>query len=268
MRFVFWLVTAFLVSCTIGTESEVSMVRDTGEMLGPNTPRPVGWSESGKLSTISAAGARTGKVISMQQLFPAGEYTLQFDLQAPVPRPSNQVPAALATIEWACGGNTVTRQIVISSGTTISGIAEGVRVRIEDISVNAGGGAAAYEYDVRVTLARGLRASESMPLATPTRLDTVFVGINTDFNIPQNVGVNQVLVLAGHFLVAAAATDLTYKDLVVRQLTPGGTTAAEWKPLITGATWIPVVPGAVKIRLICTRVNGQVDVTTLFGVDG
>ena len=266
-----------LVSCTaappdeLKTQSEPSMYKSSDGVDFGSAAReaPKGWSVDGVLATPDAAGVTPSLSVGLQQLFPAGTYTLQFGLTRPADiGGSVKIARAVATVEWSVAGNTITRVITVDDGTSLTGVAEGVRVTVVDATRQTLG-SPGYNYNVSISLAAGQRASyEVVPLLLPSiTAQSVQTGTPVTIPIPRG-GVKLVAILPGNFTIAGVNSDLTYKDLTVYQYDVALNTLAVWKPGFSSDLWIPVVPGADRLFIVSNTVGGLVGVTVLFGIDG
>src|SRR5271166_1919187 len=93
-----------------------------------------GWSGQVELKTQSNASA-TG----IQAVFPeADSYTLQFGVLPPIE--GSGIFRCVATITWMNQGNTLTRQMDVVNGGSITGFGTGVTVSLADKTPNYGQG--------------------------------------------------------------------------------------------------------------------------------
>jgi len=124
----------------------------------PKTGEPkVSWSASGVM--VSGDHSQT---VSLQAIFrKPGTYTASFSLN-----PIDDVVVegsdirAEATVEWSVDGNTITRVISVSNGTSIQGTGEGVRIVVNDVTVIAG---TISRYAVTIDVAPGPRGAFNTP---------------------------------------------------------------------------------------------------------
>jgi hypothetical protein len=269
-----FLVLFLLSACSIDLpETERTMYKSSdGVDFGSGAREaPKGWSVAGTLATPDATGATPALSVSLQQIFSAvGEYTLYFELTEPEDTSLSAKNArAKALIEWSVGGNTITREVSVASGTSVTGVAESVRVVMTDDTIDNPGNPG-YEYEVTASLAPGSRAAyTSVPLSSgiPPILG-VTNGAPVTVPVPQGVGVALVAVVPGTFLVGGVNTNLEYRDLTVRLLGSSGDVLLDWKPPSTGVLWVPLVPGTASVYVACSRVLGIISTAILFGIDG
>jgi hypothetical protein len=269
-----FLALFLLSACTIDLpETERTMYKSTDgvDFGGGAREAPKGWSVAGTLATPDATGATPTLSVSMQQIFAAiGEYTLYFELTEPEDTSLSAKNArAKAIIEWSVGGNTIRREVSVASGTSVSAVAESVRVVMVDDTIDNPGNPG-FEYQVTASLAAGTRASyTSVPLSSgiPPVLG-VTNGAPETIPVPQGVGVALVAVVPGTFIVSGTATNLEYRDIVVRQIGTSGDVLLDWKPPSAGVLWVPLVPGTASIFVACSRALGIISMAVLFGIDG
>lgn len=275
MRYLTVLIATFfavVVGCAMPTEKESSMYDPrAADGLQPNmpiAPAAESWSATGSLFTPDAVGATRDVSIGLQQQFKeAGVYTVSFNLVAPTIAGNFKVPRAVAIIQWTCAGNAVTSRVTIANGVSISGPAEHIVIKIVDDTIDDPGGAE-VEYNVALLVTKGVRAtSEGTPLLVTSITMGVVTGAPQTLQIPKNSGINAILVVLGRFVVAGVQSDLTYKDYVVSQLDPAGNFLMDWKPTAPDQ-WVPLVPGASSVEVGCLRVNGIINITVLFGING
>lgn len=225
-----------------------------------------GWSASGTLRTFNPHIA-----VNLQKEFPvAGNYTVQFGVIRP-PTIHNIRPEAVVT--WSVNGNDVVRRITIGNGTSITGQAESVNVRVFDSLVTGSPGIPGDEYIVSAQVVKGIRANpgQQSPIYVP---NTVLVG-----------GVEQV-VGAAIFLPAATTAVFTSPEgatQVIGLIQNGPVTVlldntnlmmsaqnnigllASWFPM--PPQWVPLPPLTTRVA-IHNRSAIALDVMALFGVDG
>src|SRR3972149_4041104 len=143
------------------------MARDTGEELGPNDAYALsvtkGWSKSGTMTS----GDRSAKVSLQANFRHTGNYTVQFKLfpkpgGAPLP-PSFFAPIqAEASIVLSVEGNSVERRLSLANGASLTGVAQGVRIVVSDVTETAGPPILLGQaYFVGITVAPGVRGSDS-----------------------------------------------------------------------------------------------------------
>ncbi len=234
----------------------------------PNTPKlPKGWSASGVLKT-----GNTDRIVPLQCQFPEpGTYTASFarengDLSlAPCPE-------CEALISWSVAGQTITRRVDVISGMSVQGTAEAVTITIRDKSTT---GVFDVDYRVTVTVAPGTRAPNQLqPFLKAGILNTnpatVAPAAFFDFDVPQDAGVNSVLVLvASPHPGAAAAPPIPEQAAQVIHFALGIVpTLLQYDPRSQG--WVPLAPGTAAVRVLNDNALGQANqiFTVFFGIDG
>jgi hypothetical protein len=259
-----------------------------------------GWSTNVTLETGTGSGLGTepiaqpkGKIQSLQVNFPfSGDFTVEFSLQ-PLEGPSPGNPAvymAEAIVDLVCEGNLVRRRVSIANGTTLTGVAEGIKVIMWDTTPNAS--SAAYgslsqvglKYNVSVQVALGTRPGKNtQPQLTPGP-DVTNNPANNDapgfffvagahgsieVPIPKDAGITSImaLVTAGFAQGDSLSTEGAVVELVN---SVGGFTMAAWYPLLTPGIWIPVPAGAdtVVLQNLAAASNGTTFYTLFFAIDG
>lgn len=233
---------------------------DGVELTGDDKPK-TGWSASGNM-----VGEDPDKEVSLQAVFAdPGTYTVQFSFKYLVDPGGVSDPVyPEAEIEWSVEGNTIVRRVSVQNGVSISGVAQGVKVRVYDATPDYSP-AQNTPYQVSISVAKGLRGGSEMPIYAPS--DSIAsiggaAGSFHDFPIPQNIGAKSVRILAIP-IVLAAATD---NDIVVAYEI-GGFIIIGFFPLKNPGGWYPITVGADNIRVYKT-VAANWNVQVVFGIDG
>jgi hypothetical protein len=265
MRFVFWFLTAFIVSCTVGTEREIPMGLNQ-ELYAKKR----GWSASGEM-----VGGDTSKKVSLQAVFGSPEtYTIQFQLSTIDPPRGGAGPywaptQAQARISWSVEGNTIERIVSVSDGTSVQGVGQGVRVVVEDVSGPIGTASVlGRRYNVSVSVAPGSRGSDSLP---PILLDTnvqstTAINTTTSIPVPQDAGVKSVMVtvysLFGAVIPSGGARVFQQYDDAAGNLTAYDPREAN------GGGFVPLMPGVTNIVVQNNAVADTLVWSVIFGIDG
>jgi len=224
------------------------------------------WSASDTLFTFNV-----DKKVSLQALFgEAGPYTVQFSI-TPDDVTLASVIECTAEIEWTVDGNTVNRRVTVANGASVSGVAEGVRVVVHDVTTT---GLANVEYAVAITVAMGVRPASALPpIHTPSILVSpvlLLAFTSFDFPIPKNVGVTSVLVLvASDHPGIAAPPPIPEQSVQVRHIAPGIIPVLNnYDP--RSMNFVPIAPGANIVRVLnqFAPLGPSVWFTVFFGVDG
>jgi hypothetical protein len=216
-----------------------------------------GWSKSGSLTTM-----KTDKTVQTQatEFGQAMQFTVQFSVtQIANPSATNVRQRAKALVTWSVAGNSVSRQITLYDGASISGVGEAVKVVVSDDSVRIGP-ATAFDnqpYDVAFQFAPGTRPSQQQPPfyyesgTHPALVATVNVPI------PQNIGVISTFIQVSGLL-------LTLPDIMYASVGNGRWLLGIDKPSL----WRPIPPGSTSIQLTRTNLIGSVPWEVFFGIDG
>lgn len=245
--------------------------------------RPPGWSVTGELQLQSSTVDPTGKSVTLQVDFGLTEaryYTIQFSLKNPSPpfdpaTDSGICLRAKATITWTVAGNSTTRIVSVSDGSSISGLGNSVNIQIEDASDNVSG-VENKTYTVSASVSSGSRPTlggTQPPLYTPREeLETTGVNAppypvaaasNVDIPVPENSGANAVF-------IAIAATDpatvFTGNDVSITQQGFSGPSLFRGNYDCCNK-WIPIAPGALVVT-VANNTADIIEVTPLFGIEG
>ncbi len=215
-----------------------------------------GWSVSGPL--ISGAGP-SGNGISLQANFEnePGNYTVQFGLTQPVVQ-SGEIIRAVAEIVWSVEGNDVRRLVNAVNGMSVSGTAQGVKVRLFDNSVTV----APITYQVSAQVVKGTRPSVAHPpFLYGDRFILISGGPSVVVPIPQNAGVTAVYVGA----TPTTAVNVPNGQLQVAHESAAATVLQEYEP--RDFQWVPIGAGADRI-LIRNNSAEPISFTPVWGIDG
>ena len=154
-----------------------------------------GWSSSGKLNRLD----KSGQQVTLQADFPESDvYTVQFAVNAPSGTSNNTdgIYRAIATVQWTVEGNTITRQIDVGNGTSISAPSQAVRVSVVDATQAAKVNLAGVSYGVTITVTRGVRAFGTLPPTLFGESITIPGNGSADVAIPTGAGVTSVEITA------------------------------------------------------------------------
>lgn len=214
-----------------------------------------GWSSSGQLNMGNSVDQ-----VSLQANFPKGDvYTVQFSVTPPsavggvIP-----IPTTRATIMWSINGNFHSRVVDVGNGVSVSGVANAVKVNVQDLSPDPGG---SPQYGVDITVARGVRADTGNP---PTLFGERVTGVAAaggavTILVPINAGVISAEVTASENGVG------TPNVTVLQQ---GGTTQKSYDVGIVPA-FVALRPGVVtQLRIVNHDPTNAVDITITWGIDG
>jgi hypothetical protein len=253
-----------------------------------------GWAANGSLHTQVY-----NEVVNCQAQFgDSGNYTLQFDIDAPQVSGGAQ---AEAIVTWSVAGNDVTRRLSISNSASITGTAEAVKIRVVDVTFTNPGNAPGTEYKIAIQVAKGTRGDSQIPpvlfprafvngLGGPvTPFEQIAFSVTADgfagtgagvgfqdIPIPQDAGVTTALVLA----TVQMPVPQTYQAQATALVIPDDSVLVEVINTSTSAStiydprrykgWIPIPAGANVLRLLNTMTAGQpaVSFSVFLGIDG
>ncbi len=230
-----------------------------------------GWQGSGNLLVGS-----TTQDVCFQADFKekVGYYTVQFNLSIPV----NVDPLLLilprAELTWSVeGGSFIRRLVNLGLGNAISGTGQAVRVRMFDYS-NAG--ATPTEYFVSAQVTPGTRPNGShQPILTSRTIGTngdargqqasfgILAAGNATVQIPQNAGINSVLVNVRTFNPGDPA--LTQNNIQITHI--AGASNLDGYNYDACGLWMPVAPAATAL-FIENGSASSVLVTPTWGIEG
>jgi len=233
------------------------------------------WSQSGNLVTFSPNNA-----VTMQKQFgEPGNYTVQFGLGSP-PGPAGSVAAVRrpkAVVQWSIEGNTVTRELTVLNGTSISGQASAVSVRLFDDLVTGMVGTAGGQYVGSIQVSKGLRAGIQSPVFTPRAYQTVpggvFVTTNGSIGVAAGVSVNVPIPEGAISVQVTASCDfspppvLTQADVQAVFVNEVGAPVSLWFPVPPDIVAVPSQATFLQLRHFAAPAI-LVDFGVVFGIDG
>jgi len=211
-------------------------------------PMPVGWAQTGSLTTGGSQTVQTQRIFKQPQ-----EFTVTFDINAADMRVTAYCQA---TVTWSVCGVPMRRTFDVVAGVSISGVAEAVAVSVADVAPAGftGGGS----YSVTIQIAPEYRGPSQVPLVqSAARLALLNGASETVIGIPD--GVTSLALFAANQDASSTAlrVDLriqsVFGDLLDVRVTPG-----QFYPLPSGANSYEVTNDGTK----------SVFVFPVFGVDG
>lgn len=254
------------------------------EMMNPRIQQKVknGWSQSGNLITFNQNAG-----VVLQKEFPgAGNYTVQFGIGNTFTIAANGSPTAApnavirprALISWNIHGSQVEREVSVVNGTSVSGQAEGVTVRLFDGLFTGMAGVAGIRYPGLINVSKGIRPTpgQQAPIFYPDtgvlstgptvildREITLAPTVSLEVDVPR--GCTQVWVTAVDG--ANPPTVLTAAEIQVTALNSTALAAvASWFPL--PPFWAQIPPTTDMIRITNFSAAKNINVSLIFGVDG
>lgn len=233
---------------------------------GTTRGRKDGWGQAGTLTT----GDPHSMVTMQAQFNEPGTYTVQFSKQD---NPNSNNPIfAVATITWSVEGHFLTRQVNVADGVSVSGVAQAVRVIIQDATPANLGAVAAVPYTVSVQCTKGVRGTNKQPpILIPGvgegsagavgqgGIYSIPTGGNITIPVPNGAGIISL------YVTVYGATPIAEGDVAV-QLIYGGFVFKTWDPR-DFPDWVPMVPGVSAITL--QNASGEATTWSVaFGIDG
>ena len=230
-------------------------------------PGLVGWSQSGTLVTQSP-----GAGVTLQAIFhEPGNYTVQFGISSVPPAGLANLIRPEAEITWKVQGNQVTRVINVGDGTSITGQAEAVSVRLFDSSDASMGGTAGIPYVGSIQVTKGIRAqaANQAPMFVPTNIEnpvgtsvvttgSFIIANGTAARIPIPPGSVQMLVGISGSMFSPGNVIITEQNSLSSQL--------EFTPDFS-PVWVPVVPLATRVNMLNSS-GAAIRASCIFGIDG
>lgn len=189
-----------------------------------------------------------------------GTYVVQLSLQDPNAVGAGFRIEAKAEITWSVSGNSIRRIVDCVNGMSVSGVAEGVDVRIFDDSTIGVG--SPDPYFVSLSVSKGNRASIQQPPFYTLPIDIIAPSSFISTEIPQNIGAISVRVDVGP---VDAGDPIGEFDLEVLQQYGGGTLKA-YSPK---SGWVPLAPATREIAIAAAAAltdNAYFQIT--LGIDG
>lgn len=216
------------------------------------------WAQSGELVPGSLA-----RSVSMQASFEPGNYTIQFNVINPnTLQQVDEYIRTRATITWNINGVYVTRTIDVVNGTSISGTAEAVNVRVFDDSNIVSTDVVPYNVTVQATL--GTRPSVQQP--PYYTLNQIELGTSDNQSIPFDpaIGAISVSVAVAPFVAGQVILD---NEILVFQSSESGAILKAYDPRTF--QWVPLASGCKRIDIVtalsvATGATAQIT----FGIDG
>lgn len=213
-----------------------------------------GWAQAGKLITQNSSGT-----VSLQCAFPSTSvFCVQIDCNLPS---TGAVPKI--TVSWSTNGVTTSRVIDCAAGTSISGVADSVRVLAQDAT--PGTLAAGVSYDV--TLSVGLFSRPPSAISpTVTGLRNAVVNNGATEIIPVPPGANGFYLFFypdSSSTISLIVAQTTVADISNPAVTLTGYLQTEGAP----EEPIPLMAGARELQVLNqTGVNGHM--SCVFTIDG
>jgi len=219
--------------------------------------------------------SRGTNVVQVQDDFDgsAQNYTVQFWLGQRVAIGGGAVGVftPVGEILWSVGGNAQRRLVSIFDGTAITGVAEHFTVRATD-RTDPADTSNQTQYDITITAARGVRGSTALPPTYQTYITNAGItrlgsfnlgpGVTFDVPIPQDVGINSVMVTA-----ASVGVVLTDVDFVFTQMYAVPALALKrYNPTIYG--FVPISSQADVLRFVNLTAATTIEFSVAWGIDG
>lgn len=212
------------------------------------------------ISTLRTGNRGFQNNIDVTNLEP-GTYTLQFSILNIQLSPHLNLeipPIVQAIVTWKIEGQQQRRVISVASGATISAVCEAVDVKLLDIENNEDDG---YDYQVQVTLSKGLRANTQQPPQL-SRGRFVLIAASSEFGfpVPQDSGVIS-------FFTFIDGTGVDF-DLAASMIDAVGNTVASIRPVPNASQWIPIIPGTTEVKITNFSLTAGIFANLIWGIDG
>ncbi len=246
-------------------------VEMNSRVMGMREGASGGWQVNGKLiprspfagSAIVPTLGQEG--VSLQAAFKESrEHTIQLDIDNSADdNASAHFIRAVANITWNVEGGFVTRRVSCTPGMSVTGVAQAVRIVIQDASV-VPVGQVMRPYIVSALVAPGSRPSVQQPPFLEG--DRTLVANNGTVTLPAPIGVGAIslyLSLSPNALGTALAAGQYNAEM--RGNT--GFALKSWDP-IQQQGWIPLAPGTVAVVISATGAGPITFVVPTWGIDG
>lgn len=241
-----------------------------------------GWSAEGPLISASDANPNPQDAVHLQVDFgeaAAQYYTLQFSLVPPAFADTENTAdiRGKAEIRWSVEGNFVRRVVSVWNGSSISGLGQGVSIKITDDTYNPDDAPTSFIYRVSVQVTKGTRptlggtqppiyqpllAGEIAPLTLdPDITWLVPAGSTLDVPIPEDAGVNCV------YIGTQGSSGAALEPEAVQTIQFANGIGVMYGTLRNCNRFEPLLPGATQIRL-GNNTAADLRVTIFWGVEG
>lgn len=233
-----------------------------------------GWGQAGTL----IAGDPHGQVTAQANLEEGGTMTAYFQV-TPNPASNNPIYVA-ATVIWRIAGHEVVRKITVGNGSSITGVAEGVRIILTDATAAFVSQAppsppiTPVPYSVNVQFALGARGTNKQPpVLIPSTLDPSSTGAQGQGGVfTVNAAGTAVIpidttagVISTYITVISEGTNPAF-GLYIADFMYNATRTKAYEPR-QYPDWVPVTPGANFLRLGNADTSPALFSVT-FGIDG
>jgi hypothetical protein len=207
------------------------------------TPLKTGHAQAGSLVTGNAS-----KFVSAEFKFrQPQEFTVTVDLDLPT---DGFTAFAQATVTWAVGGVPVSRTFDVAAGISISGVAEAVKVTVNDITPV--GHTFGLSYSASILFAANPRPTSAVPvIKTGVAAATVANAGTTSANVPRG---------ASSVAIYSSATS----GLTITCMTLDGTTILQTTSI---GQFIPLPSGTGQVQ-VSNGSGAQASISILWGMDG
>jgi hypothetical protein len=220
------------------------------------------------ITTMVVGQSSLGNSIVQSDLIPE-IYTLQLGFIDIKPNAGGSLalPTAQAIVNWKIDGQQQRRVISIVSGATISGVCNGVDLKILDIPVG-GDATKGMQYKVQATLSRGPRANIQQPPILYAGELTAIPGAPAVFAVPQDSGVISIFpqISIGSFAVTPGFFDtvISFSDASL----PSPSLLGSYYPFV-GPGWTALPPGTQRVTVTTNILAANPTfVGLLWGIEG
>jgi hypothetical protein len=191
----------------------------------------------------------------------------------PPPIPVGNI-TPVGEILWSVGGNTQRRLVSIFDGAAITGVAEHFAINATD-DTDPSDATNPTQYDVTITVARGVRGSTALPPIYQTYITNTNTGAVTfgnftltaashlDVPIPKNAGVTSVMVTASYPGVV-----LTGAEFAFSQASTVPALLKQYNP--NNYEFVPISPQADTLVFVNLASSGgqTIEFSVTWGIDG
>lgn len=274
-----WLFIFLGMAACVGKVDDVSDFDDDADDITQSLLSKGAWAGQTTLTVGNINNSLKVTADFKSQGAKPGTYTILLNSTQP---PNGCTPVAVIT--WSVAGNSVTREVSLGNGVSVTGTGEGFTVTITDATdtthygfFTPPAGPGQGDYVVTALVTKGTRGSDGQPPTfIPGAVGNALVDVGPGtYNvvaggavvipIPQNVGVKSVFVSA--IDVNATPNVVTTADGFISQQN-GVAVYGNFYPNTN--TWVPIIPGARTLELFNTLAGGGHTLAfyVAFGIDG
>jgi len=262
-----FLISVFgLIGCTCYVDETID-----NDMSNPIpvriVPGQTGWSQSGNLITFTQSG------VSLQAIFSEPDvYTIQFGITPPPsPLAFGAIIRPQAQVSWNVKGNQIVRTFDVSNGSSISGRAESVNVRLTDSLIAPMVGTPGIPYVGSIQVAKGVRPTNQIPIFSPINIENPLgTAVVNNGSIVLAAASSALFVVpegASQVYIAARYTPALVNPDLAAVLQNATAITQAWNITPYSPEWEPVPPSSTRL-VVANSEAVACRLTVLFGIEG